>query len=41
MTVVTMAVLNRVKKNIVMMNKKKLSEQLESIKERFIRKYKA
>ena len=36
-----MAVLNRVKKNIVMMNKKKLSEQLESIKERFIRKYKA
>ena len=41
MTVVTMAVLNRVKKNIVMMNQKKLSEQLESIKERFIRKYKA
>ena len=41
MTVVTMAVLNRVKKNIVMLNKKKLSEQLESIKERFIRKYKA
>ena len=41
MTVVTMAVLNGVKKNIVMMNKKKLSEQLESIKERFITKYKA
>ena len=36
-----MAVLNGVKKNIVMMNKKKLSEQLESIKERFITKYKA